>query len=70
MQTNTHKLTNLQHELLKIFAVNIDEKELLDIKNIISDYFASKAIDRADKIWDERDYTQKTMDQILNSDKQ
>lgn len=70
MQTNTHKLTNLQQELLKIFAVNVDEKELLDIKNMLSEYFSSKALDRADKIWDERGYTQEKMNGILNSDDQ
>ncbi len=70
MQTNTHKLTNLQYELLKIFSVNIEEKELLEIKDMLSSYFASRALDRADKIWDERGYNNKTMMQILNSENQ
>jgi hypothetical protein len=70
MQTNTNKLTSLQQELLKIFSVNIDEKELLEIKNMLSGYFTSRALDRADKIWDERGYSQKTMEKILDSENQ
>jgi hypothetical protein len=70
MHTTTNKLTKLQQELLKIFAVNVDEKELLDIKDMLSEYFASKALDRADKIWDERGYTDETVKQLLNREDQ
>jgi hypothetical protein len=70
MQTHTHKLTNLQQELLKVFSINLDEKELLDIKDILSNYFSSRALDKVDKIWDKRGYTKEKMDDILNSEDQ
>ena len=59
-------LTNLQQELLKIFSRNIKEDELEEIRNILVKYFANKAIKSADKVWDERGYTNELMDEWLN----
>jgi len=59
-------LTNIQQELLKLYGCNVPENDLLHIKRYLAQYFASKAIDEADKIWDERSYDQKTMNQWLN----
>lgn len=36
----SHKLTNLQIELLKIFSRPIPEHQVIEIKNILVDYFA------------------------------
>ena len=54
-------LSNLQLELLDLFSRNIPAEELLVIKKLLSDYFAKKAIEEADRLWDERGYTQETM---------
>jgi len=64
----TYPLSNIQKELLKIYSANIPEKDLLDIKRYLAKYFAAKAIDEADKIWDEKDYNNETMDEWLNAD--
>ncbi len=56
--------TNLQLELLKIFSYKIDDRDLLEIKRMLGKYFADKASDLADKIWDEK---QLNADEILNS---
>jgi hypothetical protein len=61
----TQPLSNLQQELLKLYASNIDEADLLHIKRYIAQYFAEKAIREADQIWDERKYSEKTMNQWL-----
>lgn len=34
--------TNLQREILKVFALNINEKELLEVKNYLSEKFSDK----------------------------
>jgi hypothetical protein len=64
-----HPLTNLQQELLKIYSSDVAEEDLLHIKRYLARYFAFKAIGEADKIWDERGYTNETMTKWLNEDK-
>lgn len=61
-------LSNLQLELLKLYSSNISEEDLLHIKHYLARYFALKAIGEADKVWDEKGYTNDTMDQWLNED--
>lgn len=61
-------LSNLQLELLKLYSSDISEADLLHIKNYLARYFAFKAIGEADKVWDEKGYTNDTMDQWLNED--
>ena len=61
-------LSNIQQELLKLYSFDISEDDLLHIKNYIARYFAFKAIGDADKVWDEKAYTDDTMDQWLNED--
>jgi hypothetical protein len=50
-------LTNLQRELLTLFAQDVSEQELYEIKQLISTYFAEKAMDLADKAWEEKGWT-------------
>jgi hypothetical protein len=62
-------LSNLQQELLKLYSLDIEDADLLHIKRYLAKYFADKAILEADKIWDEKNYSQETMSQWLNEDK-
>jgi hypothetical protein len=66
MQTQAAPLSNLQQELLKLYASNISEADLLSIKKYLAKFFAEKAIAEADKIWDEKGYTKETMNNWLN----
>lgn len=61
-------LSNLQQELLKLYASNVSETDLLEIKRYLAKYFAEKAIIEADKIWEEKGYTNETMKNWLNED--
>jgi hypothetical protein len=56
----TNKLSNLQLELLKIFSRNISEEQLLEIKGILSRYFAGKASDEFEKLAEEKGWTAET----------
>ena len=49
--------TNLQLELLKLFARKLPEKDLLEIRRLLAQYFMDKATDLADKVWDEKGLT-------------
>lgn len=62
------KLTNLQLELLKYFEYELDENELLEVKRVLAKHFATKAMNRMDELWEERGWTQKTVDQWLQED--
>jgi hypothetical protein len=59
------KLTNLQLELLKMFQFTYNDDQVLEIKNILADYFADKAIELADNEWKARGYTNETMDKWI-----
>ena len=61
--TNLSTLSNLQLEFLKLYADNIPEEDLKNIQRMIARYFAEKAIQQADNIWEERGYTE---DQLLS----
>ena len=63
-----HSLSNIQQELLKLYSSDVEEKDLLNIKHYLAKYFASKAISEADRAWDQKGYSNETMDQWLNED--
>jgi hypothetical protein len=57
-QTIPQPFTNLQLELLKIYARQIPEEDLLEIRGLLAQYFMDKASDLADKVWDEKGLTE------------
>lgn len=57
-------LSNLQLELLKIYSRNVAEEDLTAIKDLIAQFFAKKATEMADKMWEEKGLT---ADMILNT---
>jgi hypothetical protein len=59
-------LSNLQLELLKLYSTNLAQSDLVEIKRILANYFAQKAISGADKIWDEKGLTNQDMKKWLN----
>ncbi len=62
-------LSNIQQELLKLYSSNIAEADLLNIRRFLAKYFASKAIDEADAIWERNGYDNETMKKWLTDDK-
>ncbi len=68
METNTYpqKLSNLQLELLKIFSRNISDNQLLEIKGILSRYFADKATDAFERLAEEKGWTAGTYEKWAN----
>jgi hypothetical protein len=58
--SQSYKLSNLQLELLKIFSRNISDEQLLEIRGILSRYFADKASDEFEKLAEEKGWTAET----------
>lgn len=59
-------LTNLQLELLKIFSIPLQEEQIKEIKMLLSQYFADKATEEMDRLWDEKGWSQETMEEWAN----
>jgi hypothetical protein len=66
MQT-IRKLSNLQLELLKLYANEVSDEDLLVFHNFISKYFAEKAVKEANKIWNEEKWNDAKIEELLSS---
>lgn len=64
--TMATSLSNIQKELLKLYSTDIPDDQLIDIKLILSKYFAEKASDEMDRLWEENDWNEDTMNQWAN----
>jgi hypothetical protein len=60
-------LNNAQLELLKLFSCHLDEAELQEVKQILVDFLASRATRLADKVWEEKGWTNNDMDKLLET---
>jgi hypothetical protein len=63
-------LSNVQLELLKLYSTNLSEKELQELKDQLANFYAKKAIQLANNVWDKKGYTNDDMDLLLNDDGQ
>lgn len=54
-------MSNIQLELLKLYANNVSEKQLFEIKWLLGKYFAQKATEAMDMIWEKENMTEQTM---------
>ena len=61
MVAESKKLSNFQVELLKVFTFDLSDAQLLEIKALLASYFAEKASDRMDELWEKNGWTAETM---------
>ncbi len=59
-------LTNAQVELMKLYSTNLSNQDLEELKNLLSKFYANKAIAQADEIWNEKGLTDADMESWLN----
>ena len=64
------KFTSLQLELLRLYAVNPSESELLEIKDLLAKYFMRKAMEQIAQKEAERGTANEDLDKWLNDDNQ
>ncbi len=62
----TAPLSDLQLELLKLYSTQVTSEELLEVKRLLGRYFGQRAIQSADRVWDERELTDEVMDAWLH----
>jgi len=60
------KLSNLQLELLKIYSFNPSNKDLIEIKEMLANYFANKLTDNVKNAIEEKKITDEDLENWLN----
>lgn len=62
--------TNLQIELLRLYAHQVSEEDLIQIKDLIGQFFAKRLSNIADEAWERNAWIDQDMDAILNDPNQ
>ena len=62
--------SNIQQELLQLYARHISDDDLMNIKELIGQYFAKRLTNLADNVWDRNQWTHQDMENILNDPNQ
>ena len=60
-------LSNVQLEILKTFSYQLSEEELLELREVIAGYFANKAIQAANQVWEEKGWTDQEVEKMLHT---
>lgn len=61
-------LSNMQMELLKLYSAGVPDEYLAEIKEMIARFLLAKAREEAGKVWREKKYSNKTVDQWLKGE--
>ena len=67
METQQTPLSAPQLELLQLFSRPVDEQHWREIKQLITAYFARKAVEEADRVWDEQGWDDAKIEELLNT---
>jgi hypothetical protein len=59
-------LSNVQLELLKLYATDLSTEDMRDLKTTLAHFYAKKSIQLANEVWEEKEYTDEDMDRLLN----
>ncbi|MEM6316761.1 MAG: hypothetical protein AAF960_03780 [Bacteroidota bacterium] len=61
----TGKLSNVQLELIKLFATDVSNEELVELKKILLEFKFNRVTAMADELWEQKGWTEKDMDNLL-----
>lgn len=64
------KFTPLRQELLKLYAMNLEEEEIKEIKQLLDGYFLDRLQKRVTQSAIKKGYTQEDFDNWLNDPEQ
>jgi hypothetical protein len=57
-------LTNVQTEMLKVFALQLPEQQLNELRLVIARFLMDKARSEATTIWEDKGYTEETLNKL------
>ena len=63
MDDRTKPLSNLQLELLKVYSFELEEDQLLEIRELLSAYFADKATREMDALFEQNGWGQEKIEE-------
>lgn len=66
-ETLKQPLSNVQLELLKTFSHQLSETEILELRKILANFFAQRAIQLANEVWDKNEWTDEDVDRMLET---
>jgi hypothetical protein len=58
--------TNLQLELLRVFARQVSDEDIQAIRKMLAQYFAIKAMNLADQVWEKNNWTEQDAFNMMN----
>jgi hypothetical protein len=58
--------SNVQQELLQLYAHHVSDNDLNNIKELLGNYFANRLSQLADQAWHNNNWTNEDMENILN----
>ena len=61
MEAAVKELSNVQRELLKLYANNVPDEQLLEIRMLLGQYFAEKATQLMDEFIEEKGLTEQDL---------
>ncbi len=64
MIATSNKMTNLQLELLKMFKFNLPESQVVELKELLSTYLASKIDSEMDIVFNEKEWSISTIETL------
>ena len=59
--------TNVQLELLKVFSHQVDDFALVELRQLLAQFFAQRAIAAANMTWDNNNWTDTDVDRLLTT---
>jgi len=65
MEAIQQPLSNVQLEILKAFSHNLSEPELQELRAMLAAFFAKRAIEAANKVWEEKGWSDADVDEML-----
>jgi hypothetical protein len=60
-------LTEPQLDLLRMFSHRVDDSNWVEIKKLIAAFFAKKAVEEANRVWDEQHWNDQKIDTLLST---
>jgi predicted kinase len=57
----------MQLELLKLLSRDLEEKDVIEIKQLIVNYLAEKLESQTNKIWEAKNLSNEDMEHLLNT---
>jgi F0F1-type ATP synthase delta subunit len=67
MEVLKQPLSNVQLELLKTFSHQLSESEILDLRKVLAQFFAQRAIQIANEVWEEKGWGDEDVDRMLDT---